>query len=152
MYASQFHFSGKENLKEKKNLKIFPYVWRTDCTLYFKISSKVREMGGSINMGINTTARSSLAILQEGAEGLTLARTQRSTASISTIAFIQPFLSLSSGFQDIPMLLVLGGRRQLWTEWLERSFTCFSGLLMSTKRGYLCLACKQTKQQLSFCL
>lgn len=70
-------------------------------------------MGGSINMGINTTARSSLAILQEGAEGLNLARRQRSTASISTIAFIQPFLSLSYGFQDIPMLLVLGGRRQL---------------------------------------
>lgn len=64
-------------------------------------------------MGINTTARSSLAILQEGAEGLNLARTQRSTASISTIAFTQSFLSLSSGFQDIPMLLVLGGRRQL---------------------------------------
>lgn len=61
-------------------------------------------------MGINTTARSSLAILQEGAEGLNLARRQRSTA---TIAFIQPFLSLSYGFQDIPMLLVLGGRRQL---------------------------------------
>lgn len=140
----------RKTWKKKKNLKNFPYVWRIDSTPYFKTSSKVREVGGSINTGINTTARSSLAILQEGAEGLNLARTQRSTANISTIAFTQSFLSLSSGFQDIPMLLVLGGRRQLWTEWLERSFTCFSGLLVSTERGYLCLACKQTKQQLSF--